>query len=55
MEQFWDLVEYNAFAVQFRYETFETSEPLTRSNVIAKVEMLFNHVKQIIENIGATK
>ena len=55
VEQFWDLIEYNTFAVQFRYEAFDTSEPLERPVVIAQVETLFNHVKQIVEVTGATE
>jgi len=46
----WDLVELNAFAVQFRYESFEsTEEPLDRQDLIKKVQHLFDKVKAIIE------
>jgi len=55
VEQFWNLVEYTAFAVQFRYEAFDTDEPLDRAAIITQVDMLFNHVKKILENAGATE
>lgn len=50
VERFWDLVEYNAFAVQFRYEAFDSFEkPLDRPAVISKVQALFDHVQEIVE------
>jgi len=44
-----DLVEFNAFAVQFRYEAFDlTEEILNRQETICRVRKLLSHVKQLI-------
>ena len=49
--KFWDLVELNSFAVEFRYGSMETfEEPLDRLAVIRKVEEIFLHVQAIIGN-----
>lgn len=46
---FFDFIEYNAFAVQFRYEAFElANEPLPRQDVIQQVADLLEHVKQLM-------
>ncbi|NLI30367.1 MAG: HEPN domain-containing protein [Nitrospiraceae bacterium] len=46
----WDLVDLNAFAVQFRYEDFDSNdEPLDRAAVITKVQALFETVQAIIK------
>ncbi len=51
VEKFWDLVEYNVFAVQFRYEAFEFStDPLDRQEVISRVSELIEHVDQILRS-----
>src|ERR1700674_4664077 len=48
---FWDLVELNAFAVQFRYETLDIAEePLERFKLVANVENLFAHVSNVLES-----
>lgn len=49
VERFWDLVRYNAFAVQFRYEAFDSVESLNRPAAIAKVQILWDHVNNIIK------
>ena len=49
VEPFWTWVEYNAFAVQFRYELLaETEEPLDRLAVIGDVRALWEHVQTIM-------
>jgi len=49
VDHFWDLVELNAFAVQFRYETLDTAEvPLERLKLIIDVEKLFVHVSNVL-------
>lgn len=45
---FGELVELTAFAVQFRYAAFEDSETLNRTDILAKVDMLFAHVQSIL-------
>lgn len=43
--RFWDLVKYNAFAVQFRYEQMGVlGEELDRLEVILQVTELMRHV-----------
>ena len=49
VERYWELVEYNPFAVQFRYESFGVAdEPLDRPASLKRVEDLFEHVRQIV-------
>jgi len=45
---FWDLVEFTAFAVQFRYAAFENTAPLNRADILTKVDTLFSHVQAIL-------
>ena len=45
---FWDLVEFTAFAVQFRYAAFENTAPLNRTDILTKVDTLFSHVQAIL-------
>jgi len=45
---FGELVELTTFAVQFRYAAFEDSETLNRTDILAKVDMLFAHVQSIL-------
>ncbi len=41
VEPFWDLVELNAFAVQFRYESHDPAEdPLDRAGTVRKITAL---------------
>ncbi|HEU4506337.1 MAG TPA: HEPN domain-containing protein [Nitrospira sp.] len=55
VEPFWTLVEYNAFAVQFRYELrAETEEPLDRLAVINDVRVLWEHVQALIRQTSTT-
>ena len=45
---FWDLVEFTAFAVQFRYTAFDQITPLNRTDILQKVDNLFFYVQSII-------
>jgi len=50
VEPFWDFVEYNIFAVQFRYMAFDiTDEPLDRLAILLNVQALFDHVRNVID------
>ena len=53
---FFNLVEYNAFAVQYRYEAFDgTDEPLDRSAMLDQIGALINHVERLrIESTHGT-
>lgn len=47
VSEYLDLVEYNAFAVQFRYEAFEgQDEPLDRAAAVRRIERLVDIVTQ---------
>jgi len=47
---FWDMVEFNAYAVAFRYDADEiTGEPLDRQNTIERIQKVYDHVKDVIE------
>jgi HEPN domain-containing protein len=49
MEAFWDLTEYTAYAVEFRYgELFEGEEPLDRTAVLTRVEKLLQYAAKVI-------
>jgi HEPN domain-containing protein len=49
---FTDLIEYTAFAVQFRYEALEdgSDEPVDREAVLRRMEALIGHVAGILLN-----
>ena len=50
VEPFWDLVEYTAYAVNFRYDAAEmTDGPLDRSDASEKAQRLYDHVRKIID------
>jgi HEPN domain-containing protein len=50
VESFWDLVEYTAYAVTFRYDAAEmTDDPLDRSDALEKAQRLYDHVRKIID------
>ncbi len=50
VEPYWDLVEYNVFAVQFRYQSMTSAdEPIDRTAAIGKVEALFQRVHDLME------
>lgn len=50
VESYWDLVEFNVFAVRFRYEALEISdEALDRKSTIIAVEVLLLSVARLIE------
>ena len=45
-------VDYNPFAVQFRYAEFDyAEEPLDREDTIVKIQVLYDKVKGVIEEI----
>lgn len=49
VEPLWDLAEYTAFAVEFRYGAMvDEEEPLNRNEVINRVQALFEQVEPII-------
>jgi HEPN domain-containing protein len=49
VERFWDLVEYNVFAVEFRYGSLDLSgESLNRREVIKRVQELLEYVRKPI-------
>ena len=50
VESLWDLVEYTAYAVTFRYDASEmTDDPLDRSDASEKAQRLYDHVRKIID------
>jgi HEPN domain-containing protein len=49
VETYWDFVEFNAFAVEFRYgESGISSAPLDRSHVLKQVQLLLEAVQKAI-------
>lgn len=49
VERYWDLVEYNTFAVQFRYETIDAFEMSSdRMITVHEVEFLIKQVEKLI-------
>lgn len=51
VEPFYDLIEFNPYAVQFRYEAFdEIGEPLDRDTVIARVGELVRQVQALLDD-----
>jgi len=51
VDTFYDLIEYNAFAVQFRYESFDFSgEPIDRVEAIRRVAFLVNYVEKLLRS-----
>lgn len=51
VKRYWDLMEYNVFAVRFRYESLEVpDEPLDRAASIGAIEDLMGHVVRLLEN-----
>ncbi len=49
VEKFWELVDYNIFAVQFRYEAFDLStESIDRSDAIRQTTNLLKQVAEIL-------
>ncbi|MBF0608109.1 MAG: HEPN domain-containing protein [Candidatus Magnetobacterium sp. LHC-1] len=48
----WEFVDLNAFAVQYRYETYLSPDaPFDRQEIINKIQRLYNNVNRIIEEI----
>ena len=51
VDSFWDLVEYTAYAVNFRYDAAEmTDDPLDRSDASEKAQKLYDHVEQLLND-----
>jgi HEPN domain-containing protein len=49
VERYWDLVEYNVFAVRFRYESLEVpDEPLDRAASVRAIEALMRYVETLL-------
>jgi HEPN domain-containing protein len=45
------LEDYTAFAVQYRYESYDAGdEPLDRSGVLQEIAALLSHVRQVINS-----
>jgi HEPN domain-containing protein len=50
----WDLVEFNVFAVRFRYESVESYDPpLDREGTIRRVADIVNEVEKLVESLPA--
>ena len=50
MDSHYDLLEFNPYAVQFRYEAFdEIGEPLKRGQVIERVGALLRQVENLLD------
>ncbi len=50
VKRYWDLIEYNVFAVRFRYESLEVpDEPLDRAVSVRAIEDLMEHVDRLLE------
>jgi HEPN domain-containing protein len=48
VQPFWDLVEYNVFAVRFRYESLDTyDEPLDRQSTVNAIQELIVTVERL--------
>jgi len=53
IEDYWELTAYTDFAVRYRYEILDTSEPpLERERLLAKVAGLFDVVSQRMADKG---
>lgn len=54
VRDFWDLTKYSAFAVQFRYETFDLDEPpLDRRAAILEMQALFDYMQAVVRDVEA--
>lgn len=50
VKRYWDLIEYNVFAVRFRYESLGVlDEPLDRAGSVRAIEDLMGHVNRLLE------
>jgi len=47
-EAFYDLLEYSAFSVQFRYEAFEDDAPVDRADALRQLEALMTRVRRAV-------
>jgi len=49
VDNYYDLLEFNPYAVQFRYEAFdEIGEPLNREQVIERVGVVLHYVESLL-------
>ena len=54
VESFWDLVEYTAYAVTFRYDAAEmTDDPIDRPDASEQAQRLYDHVEQLLNNASS--
>jgi HEPN domain-containing protein len=53
-ERFAELADLTDFAVQFRYDFSTLSPGLSRTEILSRVEALWDHVEQIVGEIDAT-
>jgi len=52
----WDLVEYNVFAVRFRYESVgDYDQPLDREASIRRVEDLVRNVQELLKGLPTSR
>jgi HEPN domain-containing protein len=52
VEEYWDLVEYNAYAVRFRYESLQIHDvPLDREAAVASIRKLMEKVGQKLNRV----
>jgi HEPN domain-containing protein len=50
VERYWNLVEYNLYAVRFRYESLQIyDEPLERAATVESIERLITYVQEMLE------
>lgn len=50
VEQYWDLMEYNVYAVRFRYESLDSfDEPLDRETAVQAIGKLLAEVQAMLD------
>lgn len=49
VDSFFDLIEFNAYAVQFRYEAITDDEPISRDEAAQTTHRLIQHVSNILQ------
>ena len=53
VERFEELIEYNPYAVQFRYESYDSdAEPIDREEAVQRLEALRQQVRRLAEVEG---
>ena len=52
MERFEELIEYNPYAVQFRYESYDSdAEPIDREEAVQRLETLRQQVRRRLAEV----